>query len=219
MLDRTVWDIDPQLATQYRTRAPSLSRQHSVIPSFLAVNLCCHSSYIYRRALLPPAAAHRGDKLQPKGRLPPMNVYTSTCICLKCLSMFIHLSRSDNSGIYCIFILALAFTLALMRCIILIIACQFMRISYLRGFSASARSYLTVLLNLIRGNPDVLVRNPGFFWQQGTKGQFLHCKLHIESLPMQMFTGTIRLHVTKMLSSPRTINWLFNCNELWKYHT
>lgn len=100
MLDRTVWDIDPQLATQYRTRAPSLSRQHSVIPSFLAVNLCCHTSYIYRRALLPPAAAHRGDKLQPKGRLPPMNVCTSTCICLKCLSMFIHLSHSDNSGMY-----------------------------------------------------------------------------------------------------------------------
>lgn len=51
------------------------------------------------------------------------------------------------------------------------------------------------------------------------KAPFLHCKLHIYSLPMQMFTRTIRLHVMKMLPSPRTINWLFSCNELWKHHT
>lgn len=58
-----------------------------------------------------------------------------------------------------------------------------MRNSSLRGFSASARNYLTVLLNLIRGNPDVLVKRPGFFWQQGTRGQFsTHWKVYVQSL-------------------------------------
>lgn len=57
-------------------------------------------------------------------------------------------------------IIALAYTLILMCCIIVLIfpEWQITSSSYLRGFPASASSFLTVLLNLISANPDVLVR-------------------------------------------------------------
>lgn len=47
-----------------------------------------------------------------------------------------------------------------MRCIMVLITpeWQIMSASYLRGFPAQASSFLTVLLNLISANPDVLVR-------------------------------------------------------------
>lgn len=58
------------------------------------------------------------------------------------------------------FIVALAYTLILMCCIIVLIfpEWQIMSAFYLRGFLAVVSSFLTVLLNLIRANPDVLVR-------------------------------------------------------------
>lgn len=68
-----------------------------------------------------------------------------------------------------------------------------MRNSSLRGFSASARSYLTVLLNLIRGNPDVLVKkNQGSFDNKAPEDSFPPKSICSVLIRIQMFTGAIR---------------------------
>lgn len=58
------------------------------------------------------------------------------------------------------FIIALAYSLILMRCILELIfpEWQITSASYLRSFAASASSFLTALFNLISANPDVLGR-------------------------------------------------------------
>lgn len=58
---------------------------------------------------------------------------------------------------------------------------QIMSASYLRGFPARASSFLTVLLNLISANPDVLVRKKKNKVLLTTRYQrrVLHCKSEV----------------------------------------
>lgn len=63
----------------------------------------CNSQQIYRRTFISPtvSAAHRGNITQPepKVRLSSLDVNTSPCICMKCLStmLTIRLSHANNS--------------------------------------------------------------------------------------------------------------------------
>lgn len=67
--------------------------------------------------------------------------------------------------------------------------------SYLRGFTASASSFLTVLLNLISANPDVLVREKkqGSADNRAPEESLTHCKseVSVQSLSVQMLTRII----------------------------
>lgn len=112
-----------------------------------------------------------------------INVYTFPFIHMKCLStmLTICLSHANNSYVH-------IYPWFSLHPDILVLHYSNNRAgnyekSWLRGFSASARSYLTVVLNLIRGNPDVLVRKSGFFWQQSTRGQFFTEKYKFSHYP------------------------------------
>lgn len=108
-----MWDIDRHLATQYRTRAPSLSRQHSVIPSFLAVNLCYGVTVLHSAVALLIFTGERFYRLQcqlhtgggcnskQKEDFLPWTSALSLAFVWKCLSvLFIHLFCSNNSSMH-----------------------------------------------------------------------------------------------------------------------
>lgn len=143
-------------------------------------------------------------------------LYCMSAICPSML-LFIHLSCSVMSYLNA-FILALAFTLVLMCCIIVLIfpEWQITSVSYLRGFPASAISFLTVILNLISANPDVLVRgkkNKVLLTIRHQK-RVLHHKseVFVQSLSMQMLTGIICVQRKRLSLMNPLIGSLIGCS-------
>lgn len=124
---------------------------------------CCGGPHIYRRRFISPAvsAAHRGNTTQTKSKTS-LHECLHFHLYLSEMSFCVHssiLSNNSRVHIYPCFSLHPGINVLHYpnnR------AANYENFLFKRLFSFSKR-LLTVLANLIRGNPDVLVRKPGFF--------------------------------------------------------
>lgn len=172
-----VSDIDWKLVRQYHTVVSIVAV--SCRSLFSAVNMwsCVLNILPSLRGETCFSLRLRGHECQLLTR-GDISQLKSTLILLMCVLSFASLywltsvlSSHPNISLilscFVIFILALAFTLVFMSCVTVLIVQQIISLSHLRSFSASASSFFTVLVNLIRANPDVLVRGEktGFCWQ------------------------------------------------------
>lgn len=97
----------------------------------------------------------------------------------------------------------LADTLMLMCCTVVLIypERQIISASYLRGFSASESSFLTVPLNLISANPDVLERNKK---QGSTDNKTTRQEFHTDKVKFE-FRVCTDAHLDNMCTERKTV--------------